>query len=91
MNSTQEEKNTDLLKQIANRLSKGKHSELYEDFSMFKVFAGIVQMAVVACLMISIWFVLDQTKEVSSVHTMIGYAIVLQLMAIAFYIMNWRK
>ena len=88
---TQEEKNTYLLKQIVNRLGRGKHSEFYEDFSMLKVFAGIIQIAVIACLMISIWFVLDQTKPDSSVYTMIGYAIVLQLMAISFFMMDWRK
>ena len=88
---TPEEKNTHLLKIIADRLSKNKQADLYEDFSMLKVFAGIIQVAVIFCLIISVWFVLDQTREISSVHTMIGYAIVLQLMAIAFYIMNWRK
>jgi D-glycero-D-manno-heptose 1,7-bisphosphate phosphatase len=88
---TQEEKNTHLLKVIADHLGKNKQADLYEDFSMLKVFAGIVQVAVIFCLIISVWFVLDQTRAVSSVHTMIGYAIVLQLMAIAFYLMNWRK
>ncbi|MBW8016663.1 MAG: HAD family hydrolase [Planctomycetes bacterium] len=88
---TPEEVNTHLLRKIANRLGKHKQADMYEDFSMFKVFAGIVQIAVFFCLLISVWFMLDQTKEVSSVHTMIGYAIVFQLMAIAFYIMNWRK
>lgn len=88
---TPEEMNTVLLKKIAESLGKHKHADVYEDFSLLKVFAGIVQIAVIACLMISVWFVLDQTREVSSVHTMIGYAIVFQLMAIAFYIMNWRN
>ena len=88
---TPNEVNTHLLRKIANRLGKHKQADMYDDFSMFKVFAGIIQIAVFFCLLISVWFLLDQTKEVSSVHTMIGYAIVFQLMAIAFYIMNWRK
>ncbi len=89
-NAAQEQTNT-LLKQIIDQLAKNRKNDLYEEFSLLKVFAGIIQVAVIFCLIISIWFVLDQTKEVSSVHTMIGYAIVLQLMAIAFYIMNKRK
>lgn len=88
---TANETNNQLLKQIADSLRKNRKDDQYDDFSLLKVFAGIVQIAVIFCMIISIWFVLDQTKEVSSVHTMIGYAIVLQLMAIAFYIMNWRK
>jgi len=86
-----EEKHTHLLRMIVNRLGKHKQADMYEEFSLLKVFAGIIQVAVVFCLIFSIWFGLDQTKEVSSVHTMIGYAIVFQLMAIAFYIMDWRK
>jgi len=90
---TPEQQNTHLLKQIASGLRKDKEEDFYEDFSMMKVFAGIVQISVIACLMISVWFLLDQTRPVTSVHTMIGYAIVLQLMAIAFYIymMDSRK
>ena len=64
---------------------------MFDEFSLLKVFAGIVQAIVFFFLLMSVIFMLDQTREVSSVHSMIGFAIVFQLMAIAFYIMDFRK
>ena len=82
------EKNTRLLEQIADKLSRERRTEMFEEFSMLKVFAGIIQTVVFFCLLVAVWFMLDQTREISTVHTIIGFAIVFQLMAIAFYIMD---
>lgn len=80
-----------LLSEMLSRLNKNQRNEMFEEFSLLKVFAGIVQIVVLFCLGISVWFMLDPTREVSSVHTMIGLAITFQLMAIAFFIMDFRK
>jgi len=56
-----------------------------------KLIAGVIQIGVLFCLVLSVCFLMDQTRTADSVHTAIGYAIILQLMAIAFYIMRDHK
>jgi hypothetical protein len=55
------------------------------------VLAGVAQVVVLFCLLLSVWFLMDPTREEASVHTILGYAVVLQLMVIAFYLMRDRR
>jgi len=87
----QSNKTKRLLSEMLNRLNKNQRNEMFEEFSLLKVFAGIIQIVVFFFLAISLWFMLDPTREPASVHTMIGFAITFQLMAIAFFTMDFRK
>ena len=80
-----------LLEDIVKQLKLTHRGNMFEEFSSMKMVAGVVQALVVFCLLISLWFLMDHTRSAGSVHTALGYAIVLQLMAIAFYIMRDRK
>ena len=77
-----------MFEEILDRLNRDRRTEMFEEFSLLKVFAGIIQIIVVFCLIISIWFMLDQTRDITHVQTVIGFAIVFQLMAISFFIMD---
>ncbi|MBN1124495.1 MAG: HAD family hydrolase [Sedimentisphaerales bacterium] len=80
-----------LLEEMVRHL-KGMHREsMFHEFSILKALAGVVQVIVIFCLVWSLWFLLDPQARISSVHTLIGYAAVLQLMVIAFYMMRDRK
>ncbi|MHC4721226.1 MAG: D-glycero-alpha-D-manno-heptose-1,7-bisphosphate 7-phosphatase [Planctomycetota bacterium] len=80
-----------LLEEMLRHIKEIQREGMFEEFSLAKVVAGIVQALVLLCLFLSLLFLTDHTKSASSVHTMIGYAIVLQLMVIAFYMMRDRK
>ncbi len=80
-----------LLEEMLRHIKEMQREGMFEEFSLAKVIAGIVQALVLLCLFLSLLFLTDHTKSASSVHTMIGYAIVLQLMVIAFYMMRDRK
>ncbi len=80
-----------LLEEILRHIRGMQRESMFEEFSMVKVIAGIIQVIVLFCLFLSLLFLTDPAKSASSVHTMIGYAIVLQLMVIAIYMMRDRK
>lgn len=86
--SMHSEKTHSLLEEMVRHLKNMQRSEMFEDFKTTKMLAGIVQGLVVVCLLMSFWFLMDDTRPADSVHTMIGYAIVLQLMVFAFYVMR---
>ncbi len=79
-----------LLAEILTQLKAQHKSGQYEDFSLMKVIAGAMQVIAVFCLIVSLWFLFDQTRSPESVHTLLGYAAVVQLMAITFYFM-WER
>jgi len=80
-----------LLEEILRHIKEMQREGMFEEFSMAKVIAGIIQAVVLLCLFLSLVFLTDHTKNASSVHTMIGYAIVLQLMVIVLYMMRDRR
>jgi len=91
INQTPTDKTHRLLEEMLKHFRNIHRSEMFEEFSVTKLIAGIVQILVIACLLLSLWFLMDPTRTAVSVQTAIGYAIVLQLMVIAFYIMHNRR
>lgn len=80
-----------LLEEMVRHLKALHRETMFHEFSILKALAGVVQVIVIFCLVWSLWFLLDPQARISSVHTLIGYAAVLQLMVIAFYMMRDRK
>ena len=80
-----------LLEEMLKHLKSESRTDMFDDFSVMKFIAGAVQIGVLFCLLLSLWFLMDHQRPIEAVQTAIGYAIVLQLMAIAFYIMRDRK
>jgi len=79
-----------LLQEVLSHLRSVHRIKQYEDFTISKVLAGMAQVLAVACLVVSLWFAMDSTRGRESVLIMLGYTAVLQLMAIAFYVMRER-
>ncbi len=80
-----------VLEEVMRYLRKMDRMNMYDEFSLMKVLAGVVQVVVVFLLLLSIWFLMDPTRNAATVHTVLGYAGVLQLMVIAFHLMRDRK
>jgi len=79
------------LNEVIRLLRRIGRQEMFHEFSVMKALAGVVQVAVVFFLMWSLWWVLDASRPIAQVHTLLAYAGVLQLMVIAFYMMRDRR
>jgi len=80
-----------VLEDVMRHLRKVDRMNMYDEFSLMKLLAGVIQVVVIFLLLLSIWFLMDPTRTTTAVHTVLGYAAVLQLMVIAFHMMRDRK
>lgn len=81
------------LSEILHELKALRRNDMFGDFSLMRLMAGIVQIVVLLCLLISVWILMNPVKENSSDSVLItlGFAGVLQIMALTFYMMQGRK
>jgi D-glycero-D-manno-heptose 1,7-bisphosphate phosphatase len=85
------DKTEHLLNNIITQLKTMQRSEMFGEFSIMRLLAGIVQVIVLFCLLITVWFLMNPNTQYGAVFTTLGFAIVFQLMALTFYIMHGRK
>ncbi|MFC1781896.1 D-glycero-alpha-D-manno-heptose-1,7-bisphosphate 7-phosphatase [Planctomycetota bacterium] len=84
-------KTENLLSDILGQLKSMQRAEMFTEFSIMRLFAGILQVMVLFCLIITIWFLMNPKDGSNSVFIALGFSIVLQLMSLTFYIMHGRK
>jgi D,D-heptose 1,7-bisphosphate phosphatase len=81
-----------LLQAILEQLRKMQRAEMFgKEFSIPRFLSGIVQIGVLFCLLLTILFLLSPTRKDNSIMILLGFAAVLQLMALTFYVMQERK
>ncbi len=80
-----------LLNNILRQLKRMHRDDMFGEFSIMRLMAGIIQIAVLFCLLITIWFLMSPDKQDISVLIALGFAMVLQLMSLTFYIMQGRR
>lgn len=80
-----------LLQEILVALKSLQRRDMYSEFSVLKLFAGVMQMVVLFCLLLGIWFLLDPARQSNSVLIALGFSAVFQLMSLTLYIMHERK
>jgi len=85
------EKSEQLLSSILEQLKRMDRAEMFGEFSIMRLLAGIVQILVLFCLLIAIWFLTSPISRGNAVFISLGFAAVLQLMALTFYVMQGRK
>jgi D-glycero-D-manno-heptose 1,7-bisphosphate phosphatase len=94
---TPEETNTNnnrteqLLVDILGQLKSMHRTEMFSEFSIMRLMAGIMQIIVLFCLLITVWYLMSPESRPNSVFIALGFAIVFQLMSLTFYIMHSRK
>ena len=79
------------LNSILKHLKNMQRTDMFGEFSIMRLMAGIIQIIVLFCLLISIWFLINPKRQDNSVFISLGFAMVLQLMSLTFYIMHGRK
>ncbi len=77
-----------LLSNILDQIKMMQRHNMFGEFSVTRLIAGIAQGLVFLCLLASIWFLMSPTKQFNQVLISIGFAILLQLMSLTFYVMR---
>jgi len=80
-----------LLAEILEQLKRMEKSEMFAEFSIMRLLAGIVQVFVVFCLLMALWSYMRSDGQITATHTALGFGVVLQTMALTFYIMQGRR
>jgi D,D-heptose 1,7-bisphosphate phosphatase len=80
-----------LLGEILEQLKRMQRDETFAEFSIMRLLAGIVQVFVLFCLVLAIWFLMSPNRQVTPILLALGFGTVLQLMALTFYIMQGRR
>ncbi len=79
---------TNILEQLRRMQKK---EEMFGEFSLMRLLAGTVQVFVPFCLLLAFWFLLGARRQDNNVFVALGFAAVLQVMALTFYLMNDRR
>jgi D-glycero-D-manno-heptose 1,7-bisphosphate phosphatase len=80
-----------LLNSILAQLKSMQRDDMFSEFSVMRLMAGMVQVIVLFCLVVTIWFLMSPARQDSSVFIALSFAAVFQLMALTFYMMHGRK
>jgi D,D-heptose 1,7-bisphosphate phosphatase len=81
----------ELLGDILAQLKNMQRTEMFHEFSVMRLLAGVVQILVLFCLLTTVWFLMSPTRQDNFVFMALGFAIVLQIMALTFYSMHGGK
>jgi len=85
------DKTEELLSSILGQLKNIQRAEMFGEFSVMRLMAGILQIVVLFCLLVAVWFLMSTESQDNSVFITLGFAIVFQLMTLTFYIMQGKK
>jgi D-glycero-D-manno-heptose 1,7-bisphosphate phosphatase len=80
-----------LLADILEQLRKNQRNEMFGEFSVTRLIAGIVQVIVLFCLLISIWLLMSPVRNTDSILISLVFALVFQVMALTFFVMQRKK
>jgi len=80
-----------MLNNILGQLKGMQRANMFGEFSIMRLIAGVVQIIVLFCLLITIWLLMRPDRQDNSVLITLGFAMVLQMMSLTFYIMQGRK
>ncbi|MHC4293396.1 MAG: D-glycero-alpha-D-manno-heptose-1,7-bisphosphate 7-phosphatase [Planctomycetota bacterium] len=86
-NQSQEE----LLRRILEQLKNMQRQEMFGEFSIMRFLAGMVQILVLFCLLLCVWLLMSPTRQDNVIFITLGFAMVLQMMSLTFYIIYGRK
>jgi hypothetical protein len=80
-----------LLISILDQLKSMQRAEIFDEFSLTKLAAGVLQGIVPFCILIAVYLLMTPPGRGESVMITLGFAVLLQLMALTLYIMQGRK
>ncbi len=79
-----------LLQGILDQLKSMQRDTMFDEFSLLRFVAGVAQIGVFVCLLISVWFLLSPERPFNPIFTTLGFAVVLQVMCLTLTIQGRR-
>jgi len=80
-----------LLREILRQIKGMQRVDMFREFSAMKLIAGVLQIIVLFCLLVSVWLLMGPDVPSVRVLVALGFAAVFQLMSLTLYIMHWWK
>jgi D-glycero-D-manno-heptose 1,7-bisphosphate phosphatase len=80
-----------LLAEILDQLKRMQKRDVFNEVSIMRVLAGVVQAFVPFCLLTAVWFLQSPEPQYNHIFTALGFGAVLQVMSLTFYIMQSRR
>ena len=80
-----------LLTEILEQLRRNQRAQMFAEFSVTRLIAGIVQVIVLFCLLISVWLLMSPARQPDALMISLGFALVFQVMALTFFVMQGQK
>ena len=80
-----------MLKSILGQLKSMQRANMFSEFSFFRVVAGALQIIAVFCLLVTLLLLMRPARQDNMILVSLGFAMVLQMMSLTFYIMQGRK
>jgi len=81
----------ELLSHILEQVKSMRRVNMFGEFSITRLMAGVVQITALFCLLLGIWFLMSPSEADNAVFIALGFAMLLQMMALTLYIMQGRK
>lgn len=81
----------EMLNSILGQLKSMQREEMFGEFSIMRLSAGVVQIIVFFCLLVTLWLLMSPQRQDNSIFIALGFAAVFQIMALTFYVMHSRK
>jgi len=89
---TSSDKTIQLLSAILEQLKRTQRANMFSgEFSITRLMAGVVQIGAMFCLLITVWLLMGPARQDNSILIALGFAAVLQMMALTLYVMQGRK
>ncbi|MHC4096445.1 MAG: HAD-IIIA family hydrolase [Planctomycetota bacterium] len=85
------EETKQLLNNILGQLKGMQRANMFSEFSFIRLVAGTLQIIAIFCLLITVGLLMRPTRQENSILISLGFAMVLQMMSLTFYIMQDRK
>jgi D,D-heptose 1,7-bisphosphate phosphatase len=89
--STEKPTTEQLLSNILEQIKKMQRNSMFGEFSITRFVAGVAQGLVFLCLLVSVWFLMAPAKQSNPLLISIGFSVLLQLMALTFYMMRGTR
>ena len=80
-----------LLAKILEQLKVMQRNEMFEEFSVIRLLAGVAQGLVFLCLLMAVWFLMAMEKNLDAIYMSLGFGILFQVMSLTLYVMNRKR
>ena len=80
-----------MLSSILGQLKSMQRENMFGEFSIMRFVAGVLQIIVPFCLLITVWLLMRPDRQDNLILISLGFAMVLQMMSLTFYVMKGRK